>query len=256
MRTTSTETVKDTFTMIDDNLLAASIQQITAQQKLLISWILRWQKNDKECFASNQKIAETFGMTKEGIKSLLKSCTYSFPTFFECTPDTRDNGVPFHTITIDIEELMKFLIDRKPVNKIKRRNKLTNENKAIKEPISIEVIEEDLKEIIVAKIEDKPSIKASDIPRQPIQVKVLEIPVPVIENKIDLIDLKNLSVEDFHIKTNNEYTYANSKIFNPIITSIILKIKTGEFSFQQGIAECEHLKNEYIKRDNKIKQLA
>jgi hypothetical protein len=188
MKTTTTTTqntiatsvaIEETFTMIDSNLLAASIQQITAQQKLLISWILRWQKNDKECFASNQKIAETFGMSKEGIKSLLKSCSYSFPTFFSCTPDTRDNGVPFHTITIDVEELMKFLIDEKPVNKIKRRNKPSTEkeyteatsvasNKALESTITTQVITEDLEDEIVSKIEAIEVISTDRVKIEPV----------------------------------------------------------------------------------------
>lgn len=118
--------VKDTFTMIDDNLLSTPISKITAQQKLFISWILRFQKNNLTCFASNKKIGETLGMSKEGIKTLIKSCTLGFPSFFECTPDTYESGVPFHTITINLMELMKFISDDKPTVKTKRRNSVKN----------------------------------------------------------------------------------------------------------------------------------
>ena len=154
METTNLK-IKETFTMVDNNLLSTPISKITAQQKLFISWILGWQKENKECFASNKTIAETLGLSKEGVKSLIKSCSHSFPTFFDCTPDTRDNGVPFHTITINLEELMKFLIEGKPVNKIKRRNKPSTENKTTESNITTEVIEEDIEEEIESEIEYK-----------------------------------------------------------------------------------------------------
>ena len=151
---TQNKEVKVNFTMVDDNLLSTPISRITAQQKLLISWVLRFQKNKLECYASNKTIADTFGMSKDGVKSLLKSCSHSFPTFFTCTPDTRDNGVPFHTISIDLEGLMEFIIDDAPVVKIKRRNKPSTQNKAPESMISDEIIEDIQTEEIVAQIEE------------------------------------------------------------------------------------------------------
>lgn len=241
MKTTSTETVKDTFTMIDDNLLAASIQRITAQQKLLISWILRWQKNDKECFASNQKIAETLGMSKEGIKSLLKSCTYSFPTFFNCIPDERDNGVPFHTISIDLEELMKFLIDGKPVNKIKRRNKPSTQNKAPELTIISQPILEVKVDEILTEIKDNKQIK----------LVTVDIPVPVIENKIDSIDLKNFNVDRL-IEFDSKFSYEKSKVPRNKYFNTLLNLNNGLITFQQMIAECNEI---LINEQNKNKEL-
>lgn len=153
MKTNETNEVKITFTMVDDNLLSTPISRITAQQKLLISWVLRFQKNKLECFASNKTIADTFGMSKDGVKSLLKSCSHSFPTFFTCTPDTRDNGVPFHTISIDLEKLMDFIVDGAPVSKIQRRNKPSTENKAPELTIISQPIVEVQKEEIVSEID-------------------------------------------------------------------------------------------------------
>jgi hypothetical protein len=151
---TQTNEVKETFTMLDDKLLSTPISRITAQQKLLISWVLRFQKNKLECFASNKHIAETFGMSKDGVKSLLKSCSHSFPTFFTCTPDTKDNGVPFHTISIDLEKLIKFIDGDAPVSKIKRRNKPSTENKAQESTISTQTIPEVQVEEIESEIKD------------------------------------------------------------------------------------------------------
>lgn len=153
MKTKENE-VKITFTMVDDKLLSTPISRITAQQKLLISWVLRFQKNKLECFASNKTIADTFGMSKDGVKSLLKSCSHSFPTFFTCTPDTRDNGVPFHTISIDLEKLMDFIVDGAPVSKIQRRNKPSTQKEAPESTIITQPIPEVQIDKIVSEIED------------------------------------------------------------------------------------------------------
>lgn len=162
MKTKENE-VKITFTMVDDKLLSTPISRITAQQKLLISWVLRFQKNKLECFASNKTIADTFGMSKDGVKSLLKSCSHSFPTFFTCTPDTRDNGVPFHTISINLEKLMDFIVDGTPVSKIQRRNKLSTEKEATESKIIIQPISEVQIEEIVSEIEDIKEIPSTRI---------------------------------------------------------------------------------------------
>lgn len=163
MKTNETNEVKITFTMVDDNLLSTPISRITAQQKLLISWVLRFQKNKLECFASNKTIADTFGMSKDGVKSLLKSCSHSFPTFFTCTPDTRDNGVPFHTISIDLEKLMAFIVDGAPVSKIQRRNKLSTEKEATESKIITQPILEDQVKEIESEIEDIKAIPSTRI---------------------------------------------------------------------------------------------
>lgn len=155
MKTIQTnEKVKDTFTMINDNLLSTPVSKITAQQKIFISWILRFQKNGLECFATNKTIGETLGMTKDGVKSLIKSCSHSFP-FFTCTPSTRENGVPFHIISIDVEMLFKFISEDKPVTKIQRRNKPSTENKAPESTISTQDIPEVQVEEKVSEIEEK-----------------------------------------------------------------------------------------------------
>lgn len=176
--------VKETFTMVDDKLLSTSISRITAQQKLLISWVLRFQKNKLECFASNKHIADTFGMSKDGVKSLLKSCSHSFPTFFRCTPDTRDNGVPYHTISIDLEKLLEFIDGDIPVAKIKRRNKPSTENKALETIISSQIIEADQVEMKVSEIEDNAANGSTEIKLQ----------------ELSLINIKELS--DFKSKYN------------------------------------------------------
>lgn len=191
MKTTQqNENVKITFTMIDDNLLSTPVSRITAQQKLFISWILRFQKNNLECFATNKTIAETLGMTKDGVKSLIKSCSHSFP-FFTCTPDTRENGVPFHTLSIDLEKLFKFITNDEPVAKIKRRNKPSTENKATETTISTQPIVETQVEENVSEIE---------------AIQLIEDEVQITN---DIFELTNREIQDMG--------YSKEKIGNWIV---------------------------------------
>ena len=128
--------LNETFTMVDDKLLSTSISIINPQQKLFISWILRFQKNNLECFASTKHIGETLGMSKDGAKSLIKSCSNKFKSFFSCVPYVRDNGVPYHIISIDLDELIKFI------------NTSSTEKEEITEeiiPQPIQSIQEDIK---------------------------------------------------------------------------------------------------------------
>ena len=105
METTST------FTQVDHNLLSST--KLNFGQKLFISYILGWQNNGKVCFETNKSLANTFGLSIEGIRKLIRGLnTYEF---FNSTQSgiksNKENWSSTHTIKIDEKLLKEFLND-------------------------------------------------------------------------------------------------------------------------------------------------
>jgi DNA mismatch repair ATPase MutL len=57
---------KENFIKVPDNIL--STNKLTSSQKLMISYVLRWQSSGKTCFESNNTLAKQFGLQLAAIK--------------------------------------------------------------------------------------------------------------------------------------------------------------------------------------------
>ncbi len=60
------DTTKEKFTKVTDSILAS--RKLTASQKLLVSYVWRWQSSGKVCFESNSTLARHFGLTLAALK--------------------------------------------------------------------------------------------------------------------------------------------------------------------------------------------
>ncbi len=120
-------------------------------------------------------------------------------------------------------------------------NQLQTQNKAPQLTIISQPIPEIHVDEIVSEIEDKESIKL---------VRV-DIPVPVIENKIDSIDLKNFNIDRL-IEFDSKFLYEKSKVPRNKYFNTLLNLNNGLITFQQMIAECNEI---LINEQNKNKEL-
>ena len=100
---------KSNFTQVNHNLLAST--ELSGSQKLFISYIIGWQENGKTCFQSNQSLADTFGLSKSGIRKIIASLNKYI--FFSSTQYGEranvNNWTSTHEIKVDVAELNKFL---------------------------------------------------------------------------------------------------------------------------------------------------
>jgi hypothetical protein len=106
------------FVMVNNDLLATT--RLNSTQKLFISYILGWQKNNLTCKMTNNNLATHFGMKYAGIRSMLnKLNTYKF---FETTQygNTNENSTwtSGHEIKVDEAKLIEFLNAGKTDKKI------------------------------------------------------------------------------------------------------------------------------------------
>jgi hypothetical protein len=106
------------YTMSSDYLQANT--HLNSTQKAFINYIIKWQLRGMTCYESNKILAMKFGLKIDGIKTVIKALNkydffFSKKTLLENKDESFKTG---HTIVIDIEKLIDFLL-------------LTN-NKAIK----------------------------------------------------------------------------------------------------------------------------
>lgn len=99
-------------------LMSFPISIITPMEKTYITFILAFQDNNKELFASNQYIADSLGVTVAYIKKLNSSMNKKFDFFTSIVNYVHKNGKDYassHTITINEDLLNKFLDGQKKV---------------------------------------------------------------------------------------------------------------------------------------------
>lgn len=171
-------------------------------------------------------------------KGYITTTTYNIDTY------TKHRTIFINWNKIDeVNDLYQKSLQLSEIN-----SDIITENKAPESTISTKVISEDIKEIIVAKTEDKQPIKLNDIPRQPVEVKVLDIVVPVIENKIDSINFDKFNVDDLR-NYDEKYSYQNNGVTANNYFEILTKLNKGKINFQQMLIECD----EMIIQQQKIK---
>ena len=95
------------FVKVDYNLLATT--KLSSTQKLFLSYIIGWQKNEKICFETNKTLALKFGMKYGGMRSVIT--TLNKFDFFKAIKKDYDErtGTSGHEITVNIEKLETFL---------------------------------------------------------------------------------------------------------------------------------------------------
>lgn len=99
------------FVQVNYNLMANT--KLNSTQKLFISYIIGWQKNNLICKETNNNLALKFGMKYGGIRSLITSLN-KFKFFnavsFDFDKSTNTSG---HEITVDEIKLEEFLYPEK-----------------------------------------------------------------------------------------------------------------------------------------------
>nr|WP_315142017.1 hypothetical protein [uncultured Flavobacterium sp.] len=98
---------KQNFVQVNYDLLAT--KKLNSTQKLFISYIIGWQKNNLICKETNNNLASRFGMSYSGIRTVLNDLNkYDF--FDSVQKDyNRENGTSGHEITVDEAKLKLFL---------------------------------------------------------------------------------------------------------------------------------------------------
>lgn len=105
------------FVKVNHNLLAAPKRKLNSTQKLFLSYIIGWQKNNKTCFETNNNLASKFGMKYGGIRSVISSLN-KFDFFKSESKDYDEKtGTSGHEITVNTDKLEKFLSSEKPIKK-------------------------------------------------------------------------------------------------------------------------------------------
>ena len=153
-----------------NNLLLSSVK-LSSSEKIVISYILGWQLNDKDCFETNQSMAKKLGLKVRTLNTILrifkddhKFLVLEYPTY-----TTR-------LISIDNEELDIFL--------------------------TLDVI----KTVVVKEVKIKTILEPTqpEIVQQIQETVVIIEPIKVKEDKIDLVKILTPFVKSKDEKTNDK----------------------------------------------------
>jgi hypothetical protein len=98
---------KQNFVQVNYDLLAT--KKLNSTQKLFISYIIGWQKNNLICKETNNNLASRFGRKYSGIRTILNELNkYDF--FKSVQIDYNgESGTSGHEITVDEDNLKLFL---------------------------------------------------------------------------------------------------------------------------------------------------
>lgn len=124
-----------TFTMVPDQLLSS--KKLSGNAKLIISYIMRWQIDNKVCFMSNQALCEKFGLSistiKETIEALEDYCILK--RFTERGRNEFGTYIAYRELTINQKALNEFL--EAEAAQLKEASK---QKKAPKSPVKIKSV--------------------------------------------------------------------------------------------------------------------
>ena len=99
--------MKTKFIQVDYDLLSTT--QLHSTQKLLIAYIIGWQRNKKICKEANNTLANKFGMKYSGIRTLISDLN-KFDFFQSISIDyNKSNSTSGHQITVNETKLKSFL---------------------------------------------------------------------------------------------------------------------------------------------------
>jgi hypothetical protein len=182
-----------TFIKVEYDLMSST--KLHSTQKLFIAYLIGWQRNALTCKETNNTLAEKFGLTYAGIRSLIKKLN-KFDFFQAIAFDYDDsNSTSGHEITVDESKLNEFLkgIESAPViQKVKKENAINTEDEIKVEDNNSSTDEVEL---------DVPnSIDASDI--------VYDL---VLDSEKD-IAVNNKIIEEFYLKFGMPTEFIKAKI--------------------------------------------
>ena len=105
---------KPNFVQVNYDLLAS--KKLNSTQKLFISYIIGWQKNELICKETNKNLATRFGKKYSGIRAILNELNkYDFFNSVQKDYDEK-NRTSGHEITVNEAKLKLFLNDGKKEN--------------------------------------------------------------------------------------------------------------------------------------------
>lgn len=82
--------------------------------------------------------------------------------------------------------------------------------------------------------------QSEEVTKTPIKIVKVDVPTPVIKNKVDAIDLKNFNVADLR-ELDSKYIYSNCLVSGHKFNEVITKLNNGSITYQQMIVECDEL---------------
>lgn len=122
---------KEKFLQISEKLLATPT--LTLFQKMIIARVLAWQKNEKVCFESNQRLAKGFGMSLSALKKQITELNKL--SFFQSNETSKYNEYGkwenSKQMKVNKELLDKFLLDNVNVAKKPKASTKNNDKKTI-----------------------------------------------------------------------------------------------------------------------------
>ena len=150
--------------------------KLKGNEKILISYIISFQSSEKECYESNISISKKIGISLSALKKMITKLNKEYSSFFISDYPTNET----HILSIDLDELNKFLTEPKEIKQ--RKKKPTSTAKANIEVLSNDIsIDESIsqQEEIVPQSEAKvPNMLSSfinAIDDTPLQSKIEEI---------------------------------------------------------------------------------
>lgn len=118
---------KEKYTKIPDKILSST--ELTPSQKLIISYVLRWQSSGKICFESNKTLSIRFGVSISAIKKQITQLN-KLPFFIsEESSDFNEFGKWSNSkrMMVDPKKLDQFLKVATPAETLKEQTDFKDE---------------------------------------------------------------------------------------------------------------------------------
>jgi len=187
------EAKKQNFVQVNYDLLAT--KKLNSTQKLFISYIIGWQKNELICKETNNNLASRFGKKYSGIRVVLNELNkYDFFDSVQKDYDEK-NGTSGHEITVDETKLKLFLNDAE-------KEKDDSSTKPLAEPIAEPIAEPETESVE----DDKDSLDEFEIESEQNPSTLQYHNSDVVNVKKTMINLgfSNDEAEDFRTRINKE----------------------------------------------------
>ena len=118
--------IENTFTKVPDTVLASN--KLNPSQKLVISYVLRWQSSGMVCFESNNSLAKRFGLSLSAIKKQITQLNKLSFFVSKETSHRNENGKWSNSKKMEVDEdkLKAFLNSSE--SEVHRKNEVVYDN--------------------------------------------------------------------------------------------------------------------------------
>jgi hypothetical protein len=141
------------FTKLNEKLRKVDTNIINSTEKIFFAYIIGWQENGLKLTASNQTIGNELGMSKEGIRTLIKKCNKFFGFFTSKQTNINKKDGDFnsdHIIQIDMQLFEKFLDN--PIKPIRIKKEASKEvSKSVTPKVEV-IVQEPTEEVVTEEI--------------------------------------------------------------------------------------------------------